>query len=143
MLEWLIHTALFAAPFVFPIAILMFVKRPGFSFPWRAQSLIMPLFFVMYVFSLLLFISHAYALKGGVGEFFEAFWGNPLRMTPWCFAGYMAQILSIAMLALVLNWGVVRQLNPKLAGTKPLKQVVNPSDKAVDAIEGLQQRAKH
>ncbi len=141
MLDWLIRTATIASPFLLPLAILIYTKRPTFSFSWRSQHLFMQLFYAMYAFSLLLFVAHAYAVQGGAGEFFAAFWGNPLILTPWCFAAYMAQILSVVALALVVNWGMLRRLNPKLAGTPPLSEKKTPSDQAVAAVEALQQKA--
>lgn len=95
----------------------------------------------MYAFSLLLFVAHAYATQNGVGEFFAAFWGSPLMLTTWCFAGYMAQVLCCVALLLAINWGLLRQLNPKLAGTKPIQKEPRVSDQAVDAVEALQQQS--
>ena len=141
MLDWLWRTGTLAGPFLVPVAVLIFIKRPGFRFTWRSQHLFTQLFFLMYAFGLLLFAAHAYALGHGAGEFFTAFWGSPAFMTPWCFAGYIAQILSVLALALALNWSMLRQLNPRLSGTVPVHEHVNDSDRAVDAAEALQQKS--
>lgn len=144
MLEFfgcILNTGVLACPFLFPLAILIFVKRPKFRFTWKPQQLFVLLFFVLYAFSLLLFVAHAYATQPGVQEFFSAFWGVPVVLTTWCFAAYMAQALSCVALLFALNWGVVRQLNPKLAGTKPTETTARDSDQAVDAVEALQEKS--
>ncbi|MDY3115710.1 MAG: hypothetical protein SOR95_07025 [Sutterella sp.] len=143
MLDWLLRTGAYATPFLIPLGILIFIKRPTFHFTWRSQQLCTQLFFVMYAFSLMLFVAHAYAVKTTPEEFFMAFWGMPSYMTVWCFSAYIAQALSIVALLFAVNWSVIRNLNPRLVGSRPLHEItsVNRSDRAVEVVEQLQQES--
>lgn len=45
LLGWLLQTGALATPFLIPLAVLMFIKRPKFRFTWRSQQLFVLLFF--------------------------------------------------------------------------------------------------
>ncbi len=134
MLSWLLHTFETALPFVIPLAILAFTKQPRFTYTWQTQRLCVVIFYILYAFSLLLFVAHAYALRAGIAEFFNAFWGSPLHMTVWSFSGYLIQMLCCVALLVAINWSTLRLLSPRLRATPPLKNLDNkPKEDEVSA----------
>lgn len=142
MLHWILQTFETALPFIIPLGILTFTKRPTFAYTWRSQRLCVSIFYVLYGFSLLLFVAHCYAVKAGLSEFFQAFWGSPLRMTVWSFSGYLVQILCCVTLLVTINWGTIRLFSPRLRDTPPLKNLGNKpqEDEVSTAFQTLNQK---
>lgn len=142
MLHWLLQTFETALPFVIPLGILTFTKRPTFSYTWRSQRLCVSIFYILYGFSLLLFFAHSYAVNRGFSEFFQAFWGSPLRMTVWSFSGYLVQILCCVALLVAINWSTIRLLSPRLRDKPPLENLNNKpqEDEVSTAFRTLNQK---
>lgn len=106
MLAWLVKTVLIAVPFALPVLVFLLAKKIGFR--WAAQKLFLNLALAVYALSLLAFVLHVRDAGVDPAEFFRAFYGNPVSLTPWCTAGYIGQILAVVCLLFVVNWKTVR-----------------------------------
>lgn len=107
MLAWIATTLFLAFPFLVPLCILIYIKRPRFSYGWPGQKGAVLIFYAFYFLALMAFAAHTYALKAAVPEFFAAYYGSPLAMTIWCQVGYGAQFFSVVALLFAVNWRVV------------------------------------